>query len=162
LLFMLATSVHHRTQTFDLTEMGGLAQQTPVLAGFFLAATMASIGLPGFANFWGELTVFVALWKYSPGMTVVAVSGVVISAVYGLRAAARIFFGPASDQLKGVLAAHPPADIGWVERLPALILLAALLFFGLYPRALSQPVDQALNPPAVVKLMPAQTSSPRS
>ena len=36
-------------------EMGGLAQKAPVLAAFFVAATFASIGLPGFANFWGEL-----------------------------------------------------------------------------------------------------------
>src|SRR5579884_3010288 len=55
LLFLLSTSIYHRTQTFDLAEMGGLAQKAPVLAAFFVAATFASIGLPGFANFWGEL-----------------------------------------------------------------------------------------------------------
>ena len=146
LLFMLATSIHHRTHTFDLSEMGGLAQKTPVLAAFFVAATMASIGLPGFANFWGELTVFVALWNFSPWITAVAVAGVVISAIYGLRAAARVFFGQPTEALQRVTAAHPPADLDWVERLPALILLAALLFFGFYPKALSQPVDQALAP----------------
>lgn len=145
LLFMLATSVHQRTHTFDLTEMGGLAQKTPVLAALFLAATMAGIGLPGFANFWGELTVFVSLWKVSAGITAVAVAGVVISAIYGLRAAARVFFGPPTEQLQRVFTAHPPVDLSWPERLPALILLAALLFFGLYPRALSRPVDQALQ-----------------
>jgi NADH-quinone oxidoreductase subunit M len=63
LLFLLATCIHHRTQTFDLDEMGGLARQAPVLAAFFVAATFASIGLPGFANFWGELAIFVALWS---------------------------------------------------------------------------------------------------
>ena len=161
LLFMLATSVHHRTHTFDLAEMGGLAQQTPVLAALFVAATMASIGLPGFGNFWGELTIFVALWKFSPGLTAVAVAGVVISAIYGLRAVARVFFGPPSEQLQRVTAAHPPADLGWLERLPALILLAALLFFGFYPRALSLPVDQALNPAPVEKIGPAHSTSPR-
>ena len=36
------------------------------------------IGLPGFANFWGELTVFVALWQFSPWITAVAVAGVVL------------------------------------------------------------------------------------
>ena len=149
LLFMLATSIHHRTHTFDLTEMGGLAQKTPVLAALFVAGSMASIGLPGFANFWGELTVFVALWKFSPWITAVAVAGVVISAVYGLRAVARVFFGQPTEPLQRVMAQHPPVDIGWLERLPALILLAALLFFGFYPRALSQPVDQALSRPAV-------------
>ena len=148
LLFMLATSIHHRTHTFDLSEMGGLAQKTPVLAALFVAATMASIGLPGFANFWGELTVFVALWKFSPALTAVAVAGVIISAIYGLRAAARVFFGQPTEALQRVTAAHPPADIGWGERLPALLLLAALLFFGFYPKAISLPVDQTLNPPA--------------
>ena len=148
LLFMLATSIHHRTHTFDLTEMGGLAQKTPVLAAFFVAASMASIGLPGFANFWGELTVFVALWKFSPWITAIAVAGVVISAVYGLRAVARVFFGQPTEPLQRVMAQHPPSDLDWLERLPALILLAALLFFGFYPRALSQPVDQALSRPA--------------
>jgi NADH-quinone oxidoreductase subunit M len=145
LLFLLATSIHHRTHTFDLTEMGGLVQKTPVLAAFFVAATMASIGLPGFANFWGEFTVFVALWKLSPVMTAVAVAGVIISAVYGLRAAARVFFGQPSEQLQRVLAKHPALDLDWWERLPALILLATLLFFGFYPRALSLPVNQALT-----------------
>ena len=118
LLFLLATSIHHRTQTFDLAEMGGLAQQAPVLAAFFTAATLASIGLPGFANFWGELTIFVALWKFSPWMTAAAVAGIVISAVYGLRAAARVFFGPPTP---GVRAGRRRAAAGRpaVERAPA-------------------------------------------
>ena len=156
LLFLLATSIHHRTHTFDLSEMGGLAQKTPVLAAFFVAATMAGIGLPGFANFWGELTVFVALWKFSHALTAVAVAGVIISAVYGLRAAARVFFGPASEQLQRVTAQHPPADLDWKEKLPALILLASLLLFGFYPKAISQPVDQALNPAPVTLTAPAR------
>ncbi|HEX7630879.1 MAG TPA: proton-conducting transporter membrane subunit, partial [Lacunisphaera sp.] len=154
--FLLATSIHHRTHTFDMAEMGGLAQKTPVLAAFFVAATMAGIGLPGFAYFWGELTVFVALLKFSHALTAVAVAGVVISAIYGLRAAARVFFGPSSEPLQRVLAAHPPADLDWTEKLPALILLAALLFFGFYPKAISQPVDQALGAPAKIAVLPAQ------
>jgi NADH-quinone oxidoreductase subunit M len=152
LLFLLATSIHHRTHTFDLGEMGGLAQKTPVLAAFFVAATMAGVGLPGFANFWGELTVFVALWKFSPWITALAVAGVVISAIYGLRAAARVFFGPPSEQLQRVLAKHPPADLDWKERLPALLLLAALLFIGFWPRSLAEPVNRALAAPAAAQV----------
>jgi NADH-quinone oxidoreductase subunit M len=155
LLFMLATYVHHRTHTFDMSEMGGLAQKTPVLAAFFVAATMAGIGLPGFANFWGELTVFVALWNFSHGITAVAVAGVVISAVYGLRAAAWIFFGSPTEALQKATANNSPSDLTWGERLPALILLAALLFFGFYPKAISLPVDQVLNPGSPVASAPA-------
>src|SRR4051812_30386276 len=157
LLFLLATSIHHRTHSFDMAEMGGLAQKTPVLAAFFVAATMAGIGLPGFANFWGELTIFVALWKFSPALTAVAVAGVVISAIYGLRAAARVFFGPHSESLQRVLTKHPALDLDWKEKLPALILIAALLFFGFYPKAISQPVDQAIAAPVRAAVTPAPT-----
>jgi len=150
LLFLLATSVHQRTRTFAMDEMGGLGRPAPVLAAFFVAATFASIGLPGFANFWGELTIFIALWSFSPWFTVLAVSGVVISAVYGLRAAARVFFGPPSEAFVLVTAQHPPADLSWGERAPALVLLAALLFIGLWPRSIARPLDGALPTSAAV------------
>ena len=79
-----------------------------------------------------------------------------VGMIYGLRAAARVFFGPASEQLQRVTAQHPPADLDWKEKLPALILLAALLLFGFYPKAISQPVDQALNPAPVTLTAPAR------
>ena len=145
LLFLLSTSVYHRTQTFDLSEMGGLAQKTPVLAAFFVTATMASIGLPGLANFWGELTIFVAAWKFSPLLTALAVSGVIISAIYGLRAAAKVFFGPSTEALNKVLAVTPATDLRWSEKLPALILIVALFFIGFWPKSLSTPLNEALK-----------------
>ncbi len=154
LLFLLSTSIHRRTQTFDLDAMGGLARRTPVLAAFFVAATFASIGLPGFANFWGELTIFIAAWNFSPLLTAIAVAGVVLSAIYGLRAAAKVFFGPETEELAAVTAAQPPADLAWGERLPALILLMALLFLGFWPRALSDPLNSALG------AAPASASAP--
>ena len=147
LLFLLATSVHHRTHTFAMDEMGGLAQKTPVLAAFFVAGTLASIGLPGFANFWGELTIFVALWKFSPLITALAVLGVIISAIYGLRAAARVFFGPPTEQLTAITTARPPVDLRWNEKIPALILLAALFFLGFWPKSVTTALNDALTPP---------------
>jgi NADH-quinone oxidoreductase subunit M len=155
LLFLLATCIHHRTQSFDLDEMGGLARQAPVLAALFIAATFASIGLPGFANFWGELAIFVALWKFSPLITALAVAGVVISAIYGLRAAAAVFFGPATAQFSEVAAKHPPADLRWAERVPALVLLVALLAVGLWPKSISSAVDRALPAPVAAKTVRA-------
>jgi len=75
LLFLLSTCVYHRTQTFALDEMGALARKAPVLAAFFTTAIFASIGLPGFGNFWGELAIFVALWHFSPAIAALAVCG---------------------------------------------------------------------------------------
>jgi len=152
LLFLLSTSIHQRTNTFDMFQMGGLAQKAPVLAALFITATFASVGLPGFANFWGELPIFVALWGFSHCLTVIALTGTVISAVYGLRAAARVFFGPQTEAFARFAASKPTTDIAWSERLPALILIAALLFVGVWPKSFSTGIDHALarTPPAVV------------
>ncbi len=145
LLFLLATSIHHRTQTFDLDEMGGLVKHAPVLSAFFVAATLASIGLPGFANFWGEITIFVAAWKVFPVLTVIAVGGVVISAIYGLRAAARVFFGPQTEAFDKVLEEKPAADLSWSEKLPALILLVSLLALGFWPKLMSDSINESVT-----------------
>jgi NADH-quinone oxidoreductase subunit M len=144
LLFLLATTIHHRTHTFAMDEMGGLAQKAPVLAALFVAATFASIGLPGFGNFWGELTIFVALWKFSPLITALAIAGVIISAIYGLRSVARVFFGPETQRMRDVAVKHPPVDLQWAERIPALVLLVALLGMGFWPKSLSDPINAAL------------------
>jgi NADH-quinone oxidoreductase subunit M len=119
-----------------------------VLAAFFVAGTLASIGLPGFANFWGELTIFVALWKFSPLITALAVAGVVISAIYGLRSAARVFFGPPTEFANGIAAKHPVNDLRWNEKIPALILLVALLFVGFWPKSITTALNAELSRPA--------------
>ena len=53
------------------------------------------------------------------------------------------------------------ADLGWGERFPALLLLAALFLLGFFPRVLSDPVDQALQAavPAVAPAVPAPASN---
>ena len=144
LLFLLTAQIHHRVGTFDMTQMGGLVQRAPVLAAFFSAAMLASIGLPGFAGFWGELTIFLALWQLSHLYTALAMLGLVISAVYGLRAVAKIFFGEPTPNHISYAAAHPTADLDWATRIPALVLLAALFFLGFWPKALTAPLNDTL------------------
>jgi NADH-quinone oxidoreductase subunit M len=97
------------------------------------------------------LTIFVALWRYSPMFTAAAVAGVIISAIYGLRSAARVFFGEPSQTFEEVAAKHPVSDIGWGERIPALILLATLLFIGFWPRSIARSIEAGVSaPPTVV------------
>ncbi len=146
LLFLLATSLHHRTRTFDMHEMGGLVRRAPVLAAFFVTAVMASIAVPGpgLANFWGEFTVFVALWEHRPWMLVPAALGVILSAIYGLRALGRIFFGEPTAAMEARLA-QPMEDLAWRERFPALVLIVTLLALGLWPRAISDDINASLG-----------------
>lgn len=144
LLFVLTQAVFKRTGTFDIAKMGGLGVKTPVLAALFVAATMASVGLPGFANFWGELTIFVSLAnlvKTQPWALVAALTGIIISAIYGLRAVAAVFFGPEGETVKD----RTLADISPAERLAAGVTLALLVAVGFWPRLVTAPVDDAIS-----------------
>ncbi len=139
LLLMLSTCIYHRSQTFDMKSMGGLAAKTPVLAAFFIAGIFASIGLPGFGNFWGEFTIFVSLAKTEATRWAIipAAIGIIISAVYGLRAVANIFYGAPHSRFEARLQDEAIVDIKGFERVSALVLIGALLIIGIFPRILS-------------------------
>ncbi len=147
LLFLLTTSVHHRTGTFDMDDMGGLVKKAPVLAAFFLTAILASIGLPGpgLLNFWSELAIFMAIYEHAQWMVVPALLGVVISAIYGLRAVGKVFYGQPSAAFLKHQETHPVSDLRWSERIPAIILLVALVGFGVWPRSLSDGANSAVK-----------------
>lgn len=147
LQFFLAQAIYARTRTFEMTAMGGLASRTPALCVMFVAAAFASAGLPGFANFWGELTIFLALWELHPAVAALAILGIIITPIYLLRATSSIFFGPDGPALQEREKETKLQDLSVSERLPALILLAALLVVGFWPRSVSDSVDAAVDRP---------------
>lgn len=146
LLFHLGQAVHDRTGTFEMAKTGGLTAKAPVLAAFFVAATMASIGLPCFANFWGELTIFTSLAQIRPAWLLgAAVLSIVISAIYGLRAVAKIFYGKNSGGALTDAEFETVKDITPAERVPALILFAALVAVGFVPSLITKGIDAELK-----------------
>lgn len=132
LLFMLSNTIMNKTGEWDMNKMGGLYKSAPVLGGFFVAGIFASIGLPGFANFWGEICIFISLWNVSKTICVLSVLGIIVSAIYGLRAIAKVFMGEQK---------HSITDITWFERLPAIIILFFLLLIGIYPKIFTKALD---------------------
>ena len=143
LLFMLSNAIVNRSGQWDMSQMGGLYKQTPVLASFFLAGTLASLGLPMFANFWGELTILTSLWDFSPTICALGATGLVISAIYGLRGFANIFMGSPSEKLS--LKIRSIEDLNWKEKLPAVVLLSALLFVGFCPSSITESLNANLS-----------------
>ncbi len=138
LLFGLADTIERNTGSIDLQDLGGLAKAAPKLAFIFGVAAMASIGLPGLANFAGEVLVFLSAFRGYDGSQlgpvqiacIISVWGVVISAVYMLRAYRNIFQGPS------VKLTESAADISLTDRIPAILLVIALFAVGLYPNLL--------------------------
>jgi NADH-quinone oxidoreductase subunit M len=155
-LFLMADCVAKRAGgNADMASFGGMAHETPVLAALFTAAIFASVGLPGFANFWGELTVFTAVFGMNHIYGALTILGIIISAIYGLRAIASIFFGSKSEAYANrIRIAGAPADITWAERVPVLILLGTLMVVGFWPRSISNELNEELAikyPPAPVQ-----------
>ena len=117
LLFLLTGQIESQTKTLELDAMGGLARKLPALGFFFGLAGLASIGLPLLANFVGEFTVFISCFVgWAPThadcdcclgtlanlfgglgpvqLTLIfALWGLVISAIYMLRAFRNVFEG---------------------------------------------------------------------
>ena len=174
LLFAATGEVRVRTGTMRLDELGGLAGSMPRLALLFGLGTFASIGLPGFANFASELMVFFG--AFSAGSesfklftkphlllgldghqwaTVCGLWGVVMSAVYMLRAYRRVFLGAANrtapEAMRSGAGSGQPklTDLLDGRRWALVLLIIGLVVVGFRPRTLLDTVK-----PAIVQLLP--------
>jgi NADH-quinone oxidoreductase subunit M len=138
LTFGLTGYVYSQTGTLEMKELGGLLRKLPFLGAALIMAAMAGCGLPGFANFAGEVSVFFGAWS-QPTLRVVMVLAVwgalVIGAVYMLRAVRAVLHGPIEDKWSGVA----DATNAW-RKLPFALLLAALLVFGFVPSLLTSKI----------------------
>ncbi|NNE93804.1 MAG: NADH-quinone oxidoreductase subunit M [Verrucomicrobiales bacterium] len=149
LLFALAGSLRDRFGSLEFEKLGsGLGKTVPKLGLLFGFAAFASIGLPGFANFASEVMVFFGAFQpmekgdslgFLQWAAIISLWGVVISAVYMLRAYRNIFKGP--------LASPEPraADLTWGERIPVLLLIVALMLIGFVPEILLKYLRPALE-----------------
>ena len=102
LLFFAIGMLYERTHTREMTEMGGLAGVTPWIAATFLVASLSSIGLPGLNNFVGEFLVVLGAFGADRVLGGVAVTGVVLGAIYMLWAYQKTFQGPATERHRGI------------------------------------------------------------
>ncbi|HBX79230.1 MAG TPA: NADH-quinone oxidoreductase chain 13, partial [Acidimicrobiaceae bacterium] len=70
MLFFVAGSVKERYHTLEIKRLGGLLVQAPRLGWILGFATMASLGLPGLAGFWGEFPAILAAYQPADGISV--------------------------------------------------------------------------------------------
>jgi NADH-quinone oxidoreductase subunit M len=137
-LFLMVGMIYERTHSRAVADYGGLAKMLPVFSVFFALLTLASIGLPTTSGFAGEfmalLGAFNTAWPaHLAGnslpltLVVIAVSGVVLGALYMLWLAQRILFGEPR-------APHAPlTDLNARETTILVAIVAAIFVIGLYP-----------------------------
>ena len=148
LLFALAGELRKRTGTLVFDELGGLAKMMPFAGLAFGLGAFAAIGLPGFANFAGEIMIFFGAFKngWEIGRfhifqiaTVLALWGVVISTVYMLRAYRKTFMGALNERWNGLVDLRPGL------RVPVALLVGALLCYGFFPQSFVRLVTPAFR-----------------
>ena len=141
LAFALIGFFYDQTHTRMLGDLGGLMQKLPFVGVLFMMMAMASLGLPGFANFASELMVLVGSWERYPVATILGVFGLVIGATYLLRMVKTAWLGPMNPRWEGLRDAR-----GLVECSPFLLLLGTLLLFGFYPVPIVDLIESGVEP----------------
>ncbi len=134
-LFLVAGYLVSRRGTASIRELGGQEKVTPVLAGLLLVAGLATLGLPGLSPFISEFLVIIAAFQYAWYVGAVAVTGIVLAAIYVLWMYQRTMTGPSADVVSG------DQDLGVREIAAVAPLVAALVFFGFYPIPLMDAAD---------------------
>lgn len=154
-LFAVVGMMYERYHTREISQLGGLARRTPLLATFMLLFAFSSIGLPGLNGFAGEFLLLLGMfqrgWADPPAgwhvqylaIAMLAVSGVVLGAWYLLSMIRRVFFGPLHEPHHGeheVIADLSPREMA------ALIPLVVFVFWiGLYPKFFLTPMAPTLD-----------------
>lgn len=140
LFFSQIGYIYERTHLRSIPELAGLAHHLPRLTVGFMLAGLASVGLPGLIEFVPEFTIFVGTLSVYPVCAVLAIAGIVFTALYILRMLAKVLFGPRSERFADV-----PDEQG-IDLLPLLILGVFLVGWGIFPELLMGVIRSGVEP----------------
>lgn len=139
LLFFLVGIFYERFHTSTIASLGGMAKGMPITAGFLLAGALASLGLPGMSGFVSEFMAFLGLFGEVPVLAAIGCIGIIMTAVYLLRAVLGMTYGKAQREFAGI------TDMKSVEYVPVLVLMALIVLIGVYPSVLSETLQATLE-----------------
>ena len=144
LLFLVVGVVYDRAHHRDLNRFGGLMWKMPAYGAIAAMAMFASLGLPGFSGFLGEITTFLGSFRteYYAGakvLTILATLGLVFTAAYYLRAIQRVLLGKTNPACESF------PDASKREMISMLPLLVPTIAFGIYPAPLFELIRPAVE-----------------
>jgi NADH-quinone oxidoreductase subunit M len=143
-LFLIVGMLSDRRHTRLIADYGGLKKVTPRLVAAFLIVTLASIGLPGLNGFVGEFLILLGAFARYPVLTVIAATGVILSATYMLWMFQRVNYGPVTNERNARLPDLSRRE--WVLLVPVVAMCVAM---GVLPNVFLRPmgpsIDRLLN-----------------
>lgn len=145
-LFIISEFIFERTGTLDMNEMGGFWKNMPNMGGFTLVFVMASLGLPGLANFVAEFLTLAGAWQYDVLLAVLATLGLIVSVTYSLRILQKIF-----HQSPSVKEWTLP-DFNAREWLVMGSLTVAIIWLGLFPQSVIGTAQSAFDKMELIQM----------
>jgi NADH-quinone oxidoreductase subunit M len=145
-LFLLVGVIYERRHTKKIAEFGGLASVMPRFALIFGIMMMASMGLPLTIGFVGEFLSLLGIYKVSELFAILSGTAVVVGVVYMLYAYKNAFFGEVTNEKNRGL-----KDLNGREYTTLIPLTLLVVFLGIYPKPILEPVDNSVK--AMVSLM---------
>ncbi len=137
-LFAIVGMIQERIHTREMDRMSGFWSTAPRLSSVGLVFALASLGLPGFANFVAEFMVLLGSFRTHSVFTVLAASGLVLAVVYSLWVVQRVFHGERTEG-PGI------RDLSARETGMMAVMIVVILWLGLFPRPMLKTVDPALK-----------------
>ena len=138
--FALVGFIYEQTHTRMIDDWGGFGKKIPFIASIFVMTAMASSGLPGFANFIGEIMILLGAWDKYRWQAVFAVAGLIITAGYMLNTVRATMQGPLNARWNSL------NDARGLQKFPYLILIAILLLVGFLPSLLLPTIASGTKP----------------
>jgi NADH-quinone oxidoreductase subunit M len=139
-LFLVVGFLYERLHTRNLEEFGGLAKTVPLMAIGFMIMTLSSVALPGSNGFVGEFPILLGAFQVQPLLVLFAGTGVILGAVYALKAYQMVMLGPQTRSDLDHL--H---DLTKKEILAMVILTIFVFGIGFFPKAFFGKSDAALE-----------------
>jgi NADH-quinone oxidoreductase subunit M len=140
-LFLIVGFIYERRHTRLITDFGGLAKQMPVFTTIFMIVTLSSIGLPGTNGFVGEFLILIGSFESElRWWSVIASSGVILSAVYMLWMFQRVMFGQLTNPKNQTL-----SDLNAREVILMMPLLVMIFVMGVYPTPFISKMEPAID-----------------
>jgi NADH-quinone oxidoreductase subunit M len=151
-IFLLVALLWERSGSEDITRMGGLAVRAPVLAALFLVVALATLAMPGSANFIGEFYIVIGVFQEKIAYAFVAVLGIVFAAYYAIRLFQRTMHNrlpPGGD----------PREIGLRDAAVLAPLVACIVALALYPGLILGRSDAAVADKIAAVKPPSQPAA---
>jgi NADH-quinone oxidoreductase subunit M len=153
-VFLIIALLWERTGTEDLTRLGGLALRAPVLAALFLIVTLATLAMPGSANFVGEFYILIGVFQAKIVYSFVAAIGIVFAAFYAIRLFQRTMHGRKPEGLES-------SEIGPRDAVVLAPLVACIVGLALYPGLILGRSDEAVKDKiAALTTLPSSPGTP--